>query len=146
MDQKKMMMYAGIVLLVVILLIGGWMYFKGKFSSVGTSQIESFSDIDDSSSYRLLMFYADWCPHCRAAKPEWEKTKSEVNGTVNGKPVKFVGLDCTTPSPEVEATMDKYNVESYPTILLISPDGTVTPFENKPTKDALVNFLNENVK
>jgi thiol-disulfide isomerase/thioredoxin len=92
------------------------------------------------------MFYADWCPHCRAAKPEWEKTKSEVNGEVNGKPVKFVEFDCTTPSPDVEAIMDKYKVESYPTILLVAPGGTITSFENKPTKDALVNFLNSNVR
>ena len=139
-----MMMYAGILLLIAIVMVGVWVYFYRGSSS--TKQIEGFSDTDDGTSYRLLMFYADWCPHCRAAKPEWEKTKSEVNGEVNGKPVKFVEFDCTTPSPDVEAIMDKYKVESYPTILLVAPGGTITSFENKPTKDALVNFLNSNVR
>jgi thiol-disulfide isomerase/thioredoxin len=144
MDKNKLMIYAGILVVVAIVLIVVWMYFfNGKSRS--SSNKESFSEIDDSSSYRILMFYADWCPHCRAAKPEWEKTKSEVNGELNGKKVKFVDLDCTTPTPEVEATMDKYKVESYPTIILLSPDGTVTQFDNKPTKDNIMNFLNSNV-
>ncbi len=140
-----MMMYAGVGLLVVVLLAVAWIFFRGGLNK----KTETFSGIQDGSEsdYQLLFFYANWCPHCKVAKPEWEKLKSEMDGKkVNGKTVKFVEYDCTDPSPEIESIMDKYNVASYPTILLESSGGNVTPFENKPTKDALVNFLNDNVR
>ncbi len=138
-------MYVGIGALVIILFSLAWTFFRGSKNT------ESFSEIEDgsgsSNDYKVLFFYANWCPHCKVAKPEWEKLKSELDGKkVNGKSLKFVEYDCTEPSPEIDATMDKYNVSSYPTILLESPDKQVIPFENKPTKDALLNFLNNNVK
>jgi thiol-disulfide isomerase/thioredoxin len=146
MNYKKMMMYAGIGLLVIVLLVVSWNILRGS-----NKNTETFSGIENGSGsgsdYQLLFFYANWCPHCKVAKPEWEKLKAELDGKkVNGQTVKFMEYDCTEPSPEIEATMDKYNVSSYPTILLESPGGQVTPFENKPTKDSIVNFLNTNVK
>lgn len=157
MDSKKMMMYAGIALLVVVVSVLVWHFFfrpaaalnpsRGKEEAGNVSegtQIENFSGSED---YQLLFFYANWCPHCKAAKPEMEKVNAELEKSpVNGKTVKLVEYDCTDPSPEMESIMDKYNVSSYPTLLLVSQDGKVTPFENKPTKDAVMNFLNANVK
>lgn len=148
MNYKKMMMYAGIALVVVVLLVLVWHFF-GSNGSSQNAEIENFSGAEDAGSgsgYKLLFFFANWCPHCKAAKPEWEKTKSELDGKqINGHTVKFVEYDCTEPSPEMESIMDKYDVTSYPTVLLVSPSGQVTPFENKTTKDALTNFLNTNV-
>ncbi len=143
-----MMMYAGVGLLVVVLLVVAWHFLKGSNKKTETfSGIEDGSGSGSGSDYQLLFFYANWCPHCKVAKPEWEKLKTELDGKkVNGQNVKFMEYDCTEPSPEIEATMDKYNVSSYPTILLETPGGQVTPFENKPTKDALLTFLNNNVK
>lgn len=141
------MMYAGIALLVIVLVALAWQFLGGG-NRGGNAEIENFSGAEDASGsdYKLLFFFANWCPHCKAAKPEWEKIKTEFDGKpVNGHTVKFVEYDCTEPSPEMEATMDKYNVSSYPTVLLVSPSGQVTPFENKPTKDAIINFLNSNV-
>lgn len=138
------MMYAGVALLVIVVLVVAWNFLKGP-----SHPSESFSGIENDSGndYKLLFFYANWCPHCKAAKPEWEKMKAEIGDKpINGRTVKFVEYDCTEPTPEMESVMDKYNVSSYPTVLLVAPGGQVTPFENKSTKDALVNFLNSNVK
>lgn len=137
-------MYAGVALLVIVVLVIAWRFLKGS-----TNSYESFSGIENDSGndYQLLFFYANWCPHCKAAKPEWEKLTADMSDKkINGRTVKFVEYDCTEPSPEMESIMDKYNVSSYPTILLVEPGGQVTPFENKPTKDALTNYLNNNVK
>jgi protein disulfide-isomerase/protein disulfide isomerase family A protein 5 len=151
MNTKQMLMIAGISVALVVIVVIVWHFFfrKPNLMYVPENAIENFSGVEDDpagSDYRLLFFYANWCPHCKAAKPEMEKVKAELEkGPVNGKTVKLVEYDCTEPSPEMESIMDKYQVSSYPTILLVSSDGKVTPFENKPTKDAVMNFLNSSV-
>ena len=30
-----------------------------------------------TSEAKLMFFSADWCPHCKKAKPEWDKFSSE---------------------------------------------------------------------
>jgi thiol-disulfide isomerase/thioredoxin len=100
---------------------------------IGTSQ---------SSTAELLFFYADWCPHCKAAKPIWNELKNEYqNKTVNGYQVIFTEVDCTTESDETDKMMNQYNVEGYPTIKLLK-DGQVIEYDAKPSKETLNQFLN----
>ena len=90
----------------------------------------------------LLFFFADWCPHCKAAKPIWNDLKSEYeNKTINGYHVVFTEIDCSTESAEVEQMMNKYNVEGYPTLKLLK-DGQVIEYDAKPSKETLTKFLN----
>jgi thiol-disulfide isomerase/thioredoxin len=95
-----------------------------------------------SSTAELLFFYADWCPHCKAAKPIWNELKSEYqNKTINGYQVIFTEVDCTTESDETDKMMNTYNVEGYPTIKLLK-DGQVIEYDAKPSKETLIQFLN----
>jgi thiol-disulfide isomerase/thioredoxin len=89
-----------------------------------------------------MFFYADWCPHCKAAKPIWNDLKSEYeNKTINGYNVVFTEVDCSEETAEVEKLMNQYNVEGYPTIKLIK-DGQVIEYDAKPSKETLTKFLN----
>ena len=148
MNYKNWLMYGGIsvVILVVILILYFWL----RKPSQTFQTLENFSGTSSGSSgenYTLMLFFANWCPHCTAAKPEWETTKSQYSGKpINGHHVNFVEYDCTEPGPDVESIMDKYKVESFPTIILVSPTGTITHLDNKPTNSSIVNFLNTNVK
>jgi len=95
-----------------------------------------------SSSAELLFFFADWCPHCKTAKPIWNELKSQYeNKTINGYQVIFTEVNCTEESAEVEKMMNKYSVEGYPTIKLLK-DGQVIEYDAKPSKDTLTQFLN----
>jgi len=90
----------------------------------------------------LLFFYADWCPHCKAAKPIWNDLKTEYeNKTINGYEVIFTEIDCSEETAEVEKLMNKYNIEGYPTIKLLK-DGQVIEYDAKPSKESLTKFLN----
>ena len=87
------------------------------------------------------MFSADWCPHCRAAKPVWKEVKDEYNGKViNGKTVKFVIIDCTKQNAEVQKLLKENDVKGFPTIKMKS-GGKTYDFEAKVTKPALEQFL-----
>lgn len=95
-----------------------------------------------SNTAELMFFYADWCPHCKAAKPIWNDLQAEYeNKTINGYKVIFTSVDCSEETQEVEKLMNQYNIEGYPTIKLIK-DGQVIEYDAKPSKDTLTKFLN----
>jgi thiol-disulfide isomerase/thioredoxin len=97
---------------------------------------------NNSKEAELLLFYVDWCPHCKTAKPAWEEIKAQYeNKTINGYKVIFTEINCTEETAEVEQMMNKYNIEGFPTIKLLK-DGQVVEYDAKPTKDTLNQFLN----
>jgi thiol-disulfide isomerase/thioredoxin len=90
----------------------------------------------------LMLFYVDWCPHCKTAKPAWEELKTEYeNKKINGYTVMFTEINCTNETPEIESLMNKYKIEGFPTIKLLK-DGQIIEYDAKPTKPTLVQFLN----
>jgi len=104
----------------------------GGSSSVGGSAGEA----------EIILFYVDWCPHCKTAKPVWDKLKSEYQDQViKGKRVIFTEINCTNESPDVEEMINKYNIQGYPTIKMLK-DGQVIEFDAKPTYTNLEQFIN----
>lgn len=88
-----------------------------------------------------MFFYTDWCPHCKTAKPVWESLKTTYETQkIGNKTIVFTEVNCTEDKPEVEALMDKFKVEGYPTFKLISQD-KVYDFDAKPTEESLVSFM-----
>jgi thiol-disulfide isomerase/thioredoxin len=112
---------------------------KTSYHPNSESTIRSESNGHDAE---LLFFYADWCPHCKAAKPIWNDLKAEYeHKTANGYKIIFTEIDCSEETSEVEKLMNKYNVEGYPTIKLIK-DGKIIEYDAKPSKEILTKFLN----
>jgi thiol-disulfide isomerase/thioredoxin len=133
----------GIVLLFILVIIV--MYYYGILDlnpKYKPNNEQIFIEGDNNKHVELLFFFTNWCPHCKTAKPVWEELKKEYeNKTVNGYKVIFTEVDCTEETAEVDAMMNKYNVEGYPTIKLLK-DGQVIEYDAKPSKDTLVQFLN----
>jgi thiol-disulfide isomerase/thioredoxin len=99
-------------------------------------------DAEGSQTAELLFFYANWCPHCKSAKPIWDNLKAEYeNKTINGYKVTFTEIDCSEETTEVDKMMNQYNVEGYPTIKLLK-DGQVIEYDAKPSQATLEQFLN----
>lgn len=100
------------------------------------------SGSESSNTAELLFFYANWCPHCKAAKPIWNDLKAEYeNKSINGYRIIFTDVDCSDETSETEKMMNQYNIEGFPTIKLLK-DGQVIEYDAKPSKDTLVQFLN----
>jgi thiol-disulfide isomerase/thioredoxin len=103
---------------------------------------EGNSSDKEGNSAELLFFFADWCPHCKTAKPIWDDLKTGYeNKKINGYRVVFTEVNCSEESAEVEKMMNKYNVEGYPTIKLLK-DGQIIEYDAKPSKETLSQFLN----
>jgi thiol-disulfide isomerase/thioredoxin len=137
----------GLMVLVVVIfgviLYYGYNYLTKKYS-VGYKANSEHIPVDGVSGNEaeLLLFSANWCPHCKAAKPIWEEVKNEYKGkTVNGYTIVFTDVDCTNESPDVARMMDRYKIEGFPTIKLIK-NGQVIEFDAKVTKANLEQFIN----
>lgn len=90
----------------------------------------------------LILFYVDWCPHCKTAKPEWDQIKEQYQGReINGYTIIISEHNCTEESAGNEEMLNKYKIEGYPTIKLLK-DNQVIEFDAKPSKDNLEQFLN----
>lgn len=122
--------------------------------------------VDRKSIIQVFMFFVDWCPHCKTAKPEWDSFKRQFNGTtVNGSVVKCYDINCTDDNGSEVIQMDisdpanpvdtgiaqtsvktaelirKYNIDSYPTIKLQKGTTTVD-FDAKITEVSLSKLVN----
>lgn len=140
-----------VIILVIILFLGIGIYYYNmhvkskKNTSYSANNEHTFAGKDGKTNggqAEIMLFYADWCPHCKTAKPIWEEMKAEYeNKTINGYTVLFTDVNCTTETPDVEKLMTTYKIEGFPTIKLLK-DGQVIEFDAKPSKATLEQFLN----
>lgn len=134
-----------IVAVSLVLIIVGYFTYK-QYADSKTNFYANRENVPENKKTNqtatLMLFYVDWCPHCKTAKPEWESLKSEYDGkTINGYTVLFIEYNCTTETEEISELMNKYNIEGYPTIKLVK-DNQVIEYDAKPTKSTMEQFLN----
>jgi thiol-disulfide isomerase/thioredoxin len=142
-----LMTWQTIAIIIVILLLSMFAYYTYKqYADSKTNFYANRENVpkDENSNKTatLMLFYVDWCPHCKTAKPEWESLKSQYDGKmINGYTISFIEYNCTTESDEISQLMDKYSIEGYPTIKLLK-DNQVIEYDAKPTKTTMEQFLN----
>ena len=134
--------YKFIILAIILMIILGCYYY---YQNVNTKTVfnanREHGTADSNKTAEMMLFYVDWCPHCKTAKPEWENLKSEYEGKqINGYTLVFSEYNCTAETSENEALMNKYKIEGYPTIKLLK-DSQVIEYDAKPTKSTMEQFL-----
>lgn len=154
---------------IVILVIGIVFYFVSRYAystihePFDTNVLNDKIDTKDiantqefAPSLEIYFFFADWCPHCKTAKPEWDAFKRKNNGTVvSGYLVECIDVNCTEDSGENTVTkrkneivtpvhvtdlIRKYNVNGYPTIKMVKDD-KVYEYEAKVSERNLTDFM-----
>ena len=100
---------------------------------------EGFADAPSGEKpYMFKMFYADWCPHCHTAKPEFEKLGAIQ--TIGGKQVAMKTFE----SEKDADVMKAENISGFPTIRLYNPEGQLVesyPDKLERTQDAFQSYL-----
>uniref|UniRef100_A0A6C0BTQ7 Thioredoxin domain-containing protein n=1 Tax=viral metagenome TaxID=1070528 RepID=A0A6C0BTQ7_9ZZZZ len=154
-DYKGVVIILGIIVFFILLTI--WVYRNHVVPKLKPSFVENREfehDGDNEIKHKeatLMYFYADWCPHCKAAKPHVDEIKSIYDTTTSGKRVNdyaitFEYVNCSDDSnTEVTQKMDKYGVEGFPTIKL-KYDGKIADMDAKPDKETIELFLNTMLK
>ena len=102
----------------------------------GSFEIEAF---DNSSDSNFVMYYADWCGHCKSAKPEFQKLGATQ--TIAGKPVTIRMVNPET-QPDAAAGAD---IRGYPTIVLMN-GGSKVEYQGERSYAGFLSFLQQNVR
>lgn len=123
--------YIAIIVVAVLIFAAIGLYELPKETMPGR---EHFGN--NSASY--TMYYANWCPHCTTAKPEFDKLGATM--TIGGTPVVIQAIEEQQISPAV-----KDKIKGFPTIQLVKPDGSVLEFSGERTADGFQQFLKQNL-
>ena len=138
-----------IIFVLIIFAVAG--YYSYKFYMDKQSEREKNAEIyqpSDGEKARMYFFTADWCPHCKSAKPAIDVFDQKYNGKViKGQKLTIIRVDCTdADEPNVAKMIDIYSVKSFPTIKLVKSgnDGKedIYEFEAKISESHLEEFLN----
>lgn len=129
------------ILFLVAIFIGIAFYIYKTYISprINPSYVENKEILTEEAQKEavLYFFYTTWCPHCKKAKPEWQKIKDEYEDKpINNTRVIFREVDCD----KEEEVADKFKVDGYPTIKLIK-DEQIIEYDAKPNYETLVKFL-----
>lgn len=141
--NKKYVLYAIAVIVFIIVCYICYEYFTKKSTQTSDEYVANRRYKEgELNSAELILFYVDWCPHCKTAKPEWDKVKEQYQGkSINGYTILMTEHNCTEESAGNEELLNRYKIEGYPTIKLLK-DNQIIEFDAKPTKDNLEQFLN----
>lgn len=121
----KLVLYG---LLVVFLLV--WFLRREGFTSSPGSLLE-----DVKNKKVLVLFYNTDCGHCKTLKPEWDKAEAKMGD-------KMVAIDVTNGSDmEVMTITKKFNINSYPTMLVLDNGNVTATYDGERTESALVSYV-----
>ena len=113
-DIKAMFAPKNLPRLIILLIILAVLYFVyTTFLKEGFETPSANLDDQVKSGTKLVLFYADWCGHCKKIKPVWDETAKEVNSDE----VKMIKVNCGEGTDEDQRIMKKYSIDGYPTII-----------------------------
>jgi thiol-disulfide isomerase/thioredoxin len=87
----------------------------------------------------FTLYYADWCPHCKTAKPEMEELVAKSPITVGNTKC---AIRMIQPEEQPEEAKGK-PVKGFPTFLLETTAGETVEYKGKRNAQGYLDFLNE---
>lgn len=108
-----------------------------------------FIDVKDSAEVKrynkivkskpiIVLFYAEWCGHCKNLAPEWEEFEKYIMNK-NGNNIEVSKVN----SDYINSVDGHRSIMGYPTISHLYKGEHKKDFEGPRTKDGLIEFYNE---
>ena len=69
-----------IVVIVFFIILAIYYYYNHvsqKLKTIYHTNNEGYTNSGPTKQAELMLFYADWCPHCKTAKPIWNELKTQ---------------------------------------------------------------------
>jgi thiol-disulfide isomerase/thioredoxin len=120
----------GIAAVVVVLLATLW-YGRGN----------SRDGFQNPTENTFTMYYADWCGHCKNAKPAFQEL-------IKKGPVDINGVKCQIRmvSPEKQPELAKGKpIRGFPTFLLETTDGQTAEYRGPREPEGYLEFINKSL-
>ena len=131
-----------LIIIVIILIVVAVLYLRQRNEQ---EKKKRFSDVANANrrntEAEVLFFNVSWCPHCKTAKPEWEKFKNDYqNQLVNDYKLNLIDVNCTSELGESGQLIKTYDVEGFPTVKA-NANGKIINFDAKVTNENLNLFV-----
>ena len=128
------------VLFLAVILVALYMLHRNFLSKEGfESTPASFEeDLTQGDNKKLVMFYAEWCPHCQKIKPQWDEAAEVMNAEGENRMMK---VNCGGSSDEEKQIMQKYGIDGYPTIAVFEKGEKVSIFTEGRSKESFLGFF-----
>eukprot|EP00457_Paulinella_chromatophora_P007185 gb/GEZN01007206.1/.p1 GENE.gb/GEZN01007206.1/~~gb/GEZN01007206.1/.p1 ORF type:complete len:413 (+),score=82.57 gb/GEZN01007206.1/:43-1239(+) len=98
---------------------------------------ETFPFFQEENKKFLALFYAPWCGHCKAIKPDYAAASKDLYTIAS-----LVAVDCTA-SP---ATCAEFQVNGYPSIKWFSNHTKVEEYDSARTRRGLTSFVKRKIE
>lgn len=109
-------------------------YYFIKKSTLVRQGFQSGSGMDE-----FVLYYANWCPHCKTTVPEFDKLASNGTVTVNGKTVHCKKFEADEHPQVIQAK----NIQGFPTLRFESAQGKIVEYKGARDADSFLKFLEE---
>jgi thiol-disulfide isomerase/thioredoxin len=121
--------------IVVVLILGslGTIYYRGK-----RAWASGFANPAPTAN-SFTMYYADWCPHCQTAKPDFSALVEKGDVVVGSK---RCAIRMVNSEKEAEKMKGK-DVKGFPTFLLETTEGETVEYKGPRSTDGYLKFINE---
>lgn len=132
---------------VVALLLVLWTL-MGYENFTNLKKVEEFNN--EAPSGKLMLFWAEWCPHCLNIKSKgsgeekaWDKLESESPILTSQGKIEVKNYEESETPPEL---LNKYEVSGFPSVILLKSDGTSVKYtEGTRSVAAWKKFVKENI-
>lgn len=123
-------------LLILFIILIGSIFYSMMFATYETYKNVSTSGV--VTGKKLVLFYTETCPHCTAMLNDWNTAAK----TVNTGTQKMIKINCS----QNKDMANKYNITSYPTILLLSDGKLVSTYTGSRTATDFQNYVKSNIQ
>jgi thiol-disulfide isomerase/thioredoxin len=101
------------------------------------NNFQNTSDTEQINHIKIYYFNASWCFHCQNFKPIWNNFVDSLHDTDNITPI---NLNCDNNKENVDL-INKYNIEGFPTIIIVYNDNKFVKYSGPKTVNGLRKFL-----
>ena len=124
---QKMSSPVQLVIAVVIIYVCWLLYKLVKYSLFNTGYLENFGN-----PKTMYYFHMNGCGHCKKFSPIWDQFTGKYNGPVELKKMERA---------EAGNLLEKYEVQGFPTVILVDDKGEKKEFNDDRTVSALESFV-----
>ena len=89
----------------------------------------------------LTLYYADWCPHCKAVKPVFQSMKQESPLKIKDKMVFIEMAEADKDAAKIKAA----GIKGFPTIKLQNESGSILEFDGDRSDAGIRSWLSQNL-
>lgn len=102
---------------------------------------DKFVEAINNNRHSIVLYYADWCPHCIFLKPTWNKLHENFK---NSRSIQFIQVEHN----DMGIIPKKYikNVMGFPSIQLIKGGKIIAEYNGNRDINSLTEFINYYIK